>query len=255
MVEQLPKQDNAATFEQLWEISNELRQKLEARFQLQPDPSTKDLQSYASFNGESQGSIDTFVSSEIDWLVHSWLRNSTSGFTNIHLTIWLRSHIRIPHLAYAFGTFPPLFFYMDYVPRTDLLTDLAYLDRYYEPANQTFLKLQADPRLTPFISKNLYMRQSQSHTSLCYTCPIADETIDLVRTVAHEMLDRWLTWVEEAEPVPENRRAALAERDLLVRRAIVERDPANQMAVQFFGKELTEKLVRSLWGGDRISEN
>lgn len=253
MVELPLNQDNIATFEQLWEISNELRRKLETRFQLQPDPSTKDLQSYASFNRESQGSLNTFVSSEIDWLVHSWLRNSTSGFSNIHLTIWLRSHIRIPHLAYAFGTFPQLFFYMDYVPRTDLLTDLEYLDRYYEPANQTFLTLQADPRFTPFISKTLYMRQSQSHTSLCYTCPITDETIALVRTVAHEMLDRWLTWVEEAEPVPEDRRAALAERDLLVRRAIVERDPANQMAVQFFGKELTEKLVRSLWGGDRIS--
>lgn len=33
---------------------------------------------------------------------------------------------------------------MDYIPRTDLFTDLEYLDRYYETVNQTYLTLQAD---------------------------------------------------------------------------------------------------------------
>ncbi|EKF00769.1 hypothetical protein FDUTEX481_08581 [Tolypothrix sp. PCC 7601] len=32
--------------------------------------------------------------------------------------------------------------------------------------------------------------------------------------IAHEMLDRWLVWVDEAEPVPENTREDLANRDL-----------------------------------------
>ena len=49
----------------------------------------------------------------------------------MHLTIWLDQQIRVPHLAYAFATVPHLFFYMDYIPRTDLFTDLEYLDRYF----------------------------------------------------------------------------------------------------------------------------
>ena len=243
--------DNTSVFEQLWGITNELRHKLDARFQVHPDPSTKSLQTYSALTGEAQGSLNTFSGSEIDWLVHSWLRAPKSGFSNMHLTIWLGSQIRVPHLAFVFATIPQLFFYMDYIPRTDLYTDLEYLDRYYEPVNQTYLTLQADSRFEPYISKNLYMRQAQSHTSLCYTSPVTDETLSVARTVAYEMMDRWLTWVNEAEPVAESERTVLSERDLFVRRAVAERDPDNKIAIRLFGPELTDKLVRSLWGGDR----
>jgi hypothetical protein len=66
------------------------------------------------------------------------------------------------------------------------------------------------------------------------------------------MIDRWLDWVDEAEPVAESERTALSERDLFVRRTVAERDPDNQIAVRLFGAEMTDKLVRSLWGGERI---
>ncbi|MBD2214113.1 hypothetical protein H6G27_30235 [Nostoc linckia FACHB-104] len=84
-----------------------------------------------------------------------------------------------------------------------------------------------------------------------YPSPTED-AIELIRAIAHEMLDRWLVWVAEAEFVPENARMALATRDLWLRRSSAERDPDNQIAVRLLGAELTEKLVRSLWGGDRI---
>lgn len=145
MIEQ-PKADNTTVFEQLWGITGELRQKLDTRFELHPDASTKNLNSYSSPDGNSQGSLNTFWGTEIDLLVHSWLRNSKSGFNDMRLTIWLGAQIRVPHLAFAFGTIPHLFFYIDYVPRADLFTDLEYLDCYYEPVNQTYLQLQADSR-------------------------------------------------------------------------------------------------------------
>lgn len=254
MLEQQTKLDNTAVFEYLWNLTKELRQKLDARFETHPDPSTKDLHSYSAQVGAAHGSLNTFSGAEIDWLVHSWLRDPISGFSNMHLTVWLKPHIRVPHLACAFSTFPQLgiLFYMDYIPRTDLFIDLEYLDRYYEPVNQTYLRLQGDSRFEPFISKTLYIRQAQSHTSLCYTFPEHEETLALVGTVAHEMLDRWLSWVDTAEVVAESARPALAERDLFVRRTIAERDPDNQVAVRFFGEAMTDKLVRSLWGGDRI---
>ena len=251
MSEQNGEIEHQVVFTRLWNILGELRQKLDARFELHSDPSTKDLESYAAPNG-SHGSLNAFSGPELDWLVHSWLGNPKSSFCNMHLTCWLGSQIRVPHLAYAFATVPHLFFYMDYIPRTDLFTQLEYLDRYYEPGNQTYLKLQTDPRLTPFISKTLYIRQAQSPTSLCHMCPVTEDTLALLHTVAHEMMDRWLTWVDEAEPVAESERAALSKRDLNVRRAIAERDPDNQRGVALFGAELTDTLVRALWGGDRV---
>ncbi|AFY34610.1 red chlorophyll catabolite reductase [Calothrix sp. PCC 7507] len=252
MREKQPNLDNTAVFEQLWGVTNELRQKIDARFAVNPDPSTANLQTYSAAIGDAVGSLNTFSGAEIDWLVHSWLREPKSGFCNMHLSLWLGSQIRVPHLAFAFATVPHLFFYMDYIPRSDLFVDLEYLDRYYEPMNQTYLGLLTDSRFQQYISKALYIRQAQSHTSLCYTSAVTEETFAVVRTVAHEMMDRWLRWVDGAEPVPEQERAALSERDLIVRRAIAERDPDNQIAARLFGEEMTDKLVRSLWGGDRI---
>ncbi len=255
MTQQPTDLDNKAVFEQLWGITKELHQKLETRFQLHPDPSVEDLQQYSSLDGNMKGSLTAFSGKEIDWLVHSWLGNpEKSNFTTMRLTTWLKSHIQVPHLAFEFGTLPnaDIFFYIDYIPRTELLTDLAYLDRYYEPVNQTFLKLQSDSRLKLFTSKSAYIRLFQSPVSLCYTGAPTIETLELIRTLAHETLDRWLTWVDAAEPMPEDAQEALAARDLALRRISAERDPGNKFAAQLFGSELTDKLVRSLWGGDRI---
>ncbi|MFB2771087.1 red chlorophyll catabolite reductase [Pelatocladus sp. BLCC-F211] len=249
MVEQQTNLDNTPVFEQLWKITNELREKLDARFELHPNHATQELQSYSSLTGEAHGSLKTFSGSEINWMVHAWLRDSKTGFSNMHLTIWLGSQIRVPHLAYGFGTVPHLFCYMDYIPRSDLFTDLEYLDRYYEPVNKRYLELQADPCLKEFISKTLYMRQAQSRTSICFTSQITNETMTLVQTIAHEMMDRWLIWVDRAEPVAQEEQQALAARDLFIRRTIAERDPDNQLAIRLFGAEMTDKLIRALWAG------
>jgi hypothetical protein len=249
MIEQQPNADNTLVFERLWSITEELRQKIEARFELHPEPAAQNLQELSSADGSVKGSLNAFSGREIDWLVHSWLKKS--NFTTMRLTAWLGSHIQVPHLAFEFGTVTNIFFYMDYIPRTDLVTDLEYLDRYYEPVNQTFLTLQADSRLSPFTSKSLYIRLFQSPINLCYTCSDTEDTLTLIHTLAHDMLDRWLSWIGEAEPVPEDARGALAKRDLFLRRTSAERDPGNQLAAQMFGTELTEKLVRALWGDDQ----
>ena len=251
MIEQQPNADNTLVFKQLWSITEELRQKIEARFELHPEPATQDLQEFSSPDGNVNGSLNAFSGREIDWLVHSWLKKS--NFSTMRLTAWLGSDIRVPHFAIELGTVGNIFFYMDYVPRTDLVTDLEYLDRYYEPVNQTFLTLQADSRLSSFTSKSVYIRLFQSPINLCCTCSDTEDTLELIRKLAHEMLDRWLSWIDEAEAVPEDERAALAKRDLFVRRTSAERDPGNQLAAQMFGAELTDKLIRALWGSDRTA--
>ena len=131
-------------------------------------------------------------------------------------------------------TLPDIFFYLDYIPRTDLLTDLDYLERYYEPVNQLFLNLQEEPSLSMYTSKSVYIRQFMSPIGLCYTSPATNDTVNLLRTFANEMLERWINWVEEAEPVPEDIRTALAEGDLFLRRSSAERDPGNKLAEQMF---------------------
>jgi hypothetical protein len=95
----------------------------------------------------------------------------------------LGSQINVLYIAFEFAPVPQFFFYIDYIPRSDLAIDLDAIDRHYEPVNSTFLQLKADARLHSFISRSLYIRQIQSSISLCYTCSVTEETLNLVRTL------------------------------------------------------------------------
>ncbi|MBX3038198.1 MAG: hypothetical protein KF758_14900 [Anaerolineales bacterium] len=251
LLDENPTEDRTQVFEQLWGILNELRAKVDARFSTEPDSSVADLQPYQSADGKAKGLLSAFVGKEIDWMVHSYIGIPTQSFTNMHLTIYLGPHIRAPHFGLATGTMPDIFYYCDYIPRADLLTDLDYLDKYYQPANESYLKFRNDKEFPQFVSKTLYMRTSISEIGHCYLVPPTQKMIDSLRDLSHEMLDRWLKYVDEAEIVPLEERVALAERDLQVRRAIVERDPANPIGEKLFGKQMADRLVRGLWGGDR----
>lgn len=165
----------------------------------------------------------------------------------MRLTSWLGSEIDVPHLTFDFGTVPNLFFYIDYIPRVDLWTNVDYVERYYEPINSTYLSLHENPELSLFVSKGLYIRLIQSPTHVCYTCPSSEQSLELIRSVSHEMCDRCLNWVENAQRVPEEKQAELALRDAQMRRISAERDPGNSMAKLLLGEELANQLVRALW--------
>lgn len=252
LITQTPDRDNREQFSEMWRILCELRERIGQRFELKPDPSVEDLASYGSTDGSTKGHLSAWAGDEIDWMIHSFMGTPARSFSNMHLTAWLGPQVDVPHFGMALGTIPDMFVYLDLVPRADLLTDLDYLDRYYEPRNARFLDFEGDFEFKPFVSRTLYMRQAQSRTSLCYMAKPTAANIDKVRKAAHEMLDQWLRFVDEARPVPVEKQAQLAARDLFVRRAISERDPANVMGEKIFGKQLTDRLVGTLWGNGRV---
>ena len=244
--------DSTDTFERQWAITEELMSKLRQRFEFSRDLSTEDLESYRAKTEYPAGRLAAYSGPEIDWLVHSWIGNPTVGFTNMHVTVWLGPHVDVPHFGFACGTLPDVWFYIDYNPRSDLMLDTEALDKYYAPLNEQFLAVRADSGLIPFTSKALYVRQALSHVAICCTTEATEARLGQIRDLAHDRLDRWLRYVDEAEPVEVDRRPMLAANDLTRRRNIAERDPANVMSVRFFGEEMTDRLVRALWGGDRV---
>lgn len=131
-----PDLDRSVAFDHLWETLRQLRARIGQRWVLTPNPQTDDLRAYADASGDTRGSLNTFSGPEVAWMVHSWIGNPKRSFTNMHLTIWLGPETRVPHLGMALGTLPELFFYMDYIPRADLMSDLDYLDRYHQPVNE-----------------------------------------------------------------------------------------------------------------------
>ena len=250
MVDSSPGLDRQSNFEQLWQLTGELFDRVKARFELNLDPSCKDLMPYKGIDGAG-GYLANYAGPEIDWLVHSWTGNPKATFTNMHLTIALGPHIDAPHFGFALGTIPDFFVYMDYLPRRDLWTRPDYADKYYGNANQTYLAMQSNKAFRPFISRDFYTRVAQSPASLCYGAAVNDLNMATIRKVSHAHLDNWFLMIEGATAVPADERAALAERDLLIRRTITERDPANVVVDKLFGQDLGRRLVRQLWGADR----
>jgi hypothetical protein len=249
-----PDLDNTATFLQLRAIQDEVWAKIAARFALHRDGSTTGFESYTSPDGAATGTLQAFTGPELDWAVKAWIGNPARSFCNLHITLWLGPQTRVPHFGLACGTFPVIFTFLDYLPRVDVRLQPEYLDQYLQPVNERFLQLQADQRVKPFISQNVFVRAAVSPVGLNFIAPPNTEgVVEQFRTHAHEMVDRWLGWVDAAAAVPEAERAALAADDLALRRNIAERDPANVVAEQIYGKAMADSLVRGLWGGDRVT--
>ncbi|TDC89028.1 oxidoreductase [Actinomadura sp. 7K507] len=252
MLDESPTVDVTETFQRFDAILDALKAKIDARFETTRDPSTEALETYGTYPDGPGGTLAAYSGPEVDWMVRSWLGNPAASFANLHLTVWLGPHVRVPHLGIALLVWPEGWFYLDSVPRTNLLSDGEYYDRYYEPLNEQWLAVrEQNPGFEWFTSRAGFIRASLSPTAHCYSFPRAEKNIDLVGRLLDEHVDRWLGWVDEAETVPEAERPALAATDLAIRRNIAERDPANVMGVRYFGQETTDLLVRGLWGGDR----
>lgn len=242
--------NKTSTFEQLSTFVTECKDRVLDRFELQVDPGTDPIATYGTPEG-LRGELVARTGPEMDWMIHSWMGNPAEGFTNIHLTCWLGPHTNVPHFAMACGTLPSLWCFVDLLPRADLWTDLDYVDRFYYPSNDTYMALRNDPGAPAFVSQDTYTRITVSASAFCGVFDDTQDRVDLIKSLATERLDQWFGFLDDAPVVAPADRAPLAERDLAMRRNVAERDPANALAERFFGPELTEQLVRGLWGGDR----
>ncbi|MFB9181759.1 oxidoreductase [Dactylosporangium sucinum] len=254
MLDASPVIDVHDTFAQFQQLLIDLKAKIDARFVTTRDPSTEALEAYGTYPDGPGGRVAAYSGPEVDWMVHSWLGNPAQSFVNLHLTCWLGPQVRVPHLGIALLCWPGGWFYTDYIARTELLVDGEYFDRYYAPTSDAWLAHRDDPEFVWFTSRAPFIRASLSPNAYAYSFERKARNIDVVSGVLHAQVDRWLGWIEEAEPVPDGERAALRQRDLAVRRNIAQRDPANVMGVRYFGQETTDRLVGALWGADRQLE-
>ena len=220
---------------------------------LTSDEACADIHEIPGINGEIVGNMYTYTGSPVDWLIRSWIGDPERGFTNIHLTPWLDSTTDVPHLGFAIGTVPDVFFYIDLMPRVDIPANKDYLDKYYEPINQIWVDLKNDVSYQAFNPVHLYTRAVLSPVCLSGVVPF-EVFKEKIEGAMIKYIEHWLMLIKNAEPKPENEREALKARDEHVRYTIVENDPANPLAERLVGKDLADRLVRILWGGERSEE-
>ena len=238
-----PDVDVSQHWERLWGIQTGIVDRVKARFPVEKHPACTGREYYTSPDGRMEGSFSGYSGEQVDWLVHSWIGNRKASILDINATVFLGQQTRVPHLAVIFGTIPKLFFYADYTPRADLRTDLDYLNRYYEPVNEEYLKLRSHPNFTWSVSHGTYLRGLLSPVCSSLIGELNDENIDICEQYLKGFIDRWFGWLDDAEPVPEHDRGALKEYDYTVRELGYRLDPMNALVVPVFGQEEFDRML------------
>jgi hypothetical protein len=250
LVAESPDEDVRATWEAMWGVLTEAKEKVVAELPVELHPSCADYEYYTP--GSFEGSLRTYTGPGVDWLVHSWIGNRQASILDMNLTVWLGQQVDVPHLCLVIGTVPLLYHYTDLVPRRDLAVSPDYLARYYEPANEEWLRFRGDDRFTWSVSHGAYMRSIISPVCHSLMTERTDENMALVREHVLERVDRWLDLVCNAEPVPEADRPALRRRDHELRRLCYSLDPMNALAAKSMGEETVEKMVALRMGAETL---
>lgn len=229
--------------EQAWDI-------IRSSLNLREDRACQDIQNIPDLQGNIVGNIHTYTGDRIDWIVRSWIGKPETGFTNIHLTCWVNEEIDVPHLGLALGTAPDVFCYVDFLPRYDAPVSFDHLNQYHEPMNETWIALRRHPAYKTFNPVHLYTRSTLSPIAVCGLLPFADFKA-LVEPVMLQYVRKWVELVQTAQPISPEKRPALRQRDEILRRTIVEKDPANILADRMLGVPMRERLVRILHAAER----
>jgi len=249
-----PDVDVSRYWERCWGILSGVKQRIADRFPaLVREPNTVDRDYYTSPSGEWEGSMKAWSGPGVDWLVNSWLGNRQASILDMNATAFLDQQTDVPHLVIVFGTIPKLFFYADYTPRTNLLTDPDYLDRYFgDEVNSAYLELRGHQNFQWAVSHGNYMRALVNPATQSLTGELDDVNIDILEGYIDAMVTRWLGWIDAATPVDEDRRRALRDLDYSIRRLGYERDPMNKLAVQVFGADNVDSMVDIRMGREQM---
>jgi hypothetical protein len=227
--------------------------KVTDRFELHKDPSTEGRGLTGEMGSGIHGDIQCFVGPDIDWLVYSWMADPEHGFANMHLTISPAAHVDVPLFGMAFAVFGPYpWAYIDYGQRRDQSVDREYHYKYFDVLNENWLQVRRNNQdLRWFTSPTSYIRAVTSPIAFCYSGPMEQPTIDIIKDQAHLYLDTWLGFWDNPGIVPVEEREAMQQYTVDWRRTVAELDPANVMGERLFGKEITDNLVSTLWGDGR----
>lgn len=247
-----PNVDNTEIFNEFWRILTDLREKLEKKFFVKRHPSSEGYEYYQMPDKNYEGSLNTYENDVVEWMVHSWIGNRKASILDMNFTVWLGPQIDVPHLGIVFGTIPKIYHYSDCLPRRDLMTNHEYLQKYYEPFNQDYLKMRGDARFETMVSHGSYMRAILTPIAQNFSSERDLKIIPVLEEYVHKLFDYWLKMVENAEILPEAEQRELQKRDHYLRQACYKFDPMNALSRKFLGDELTDTLVNARMGQAQI---
>jgi len=238
-LEDNPNVDVSKQWERCWNIHGKINERILNYFSdASLHPISEGADYYTSPDGQMEGSFAGHTGGGIDWYVRSWIGNRKASIIDMNINVTLGQETRVPNLMIIFGTVPNLLFYADYVSRSDIKVDEAYVQKYYEgAANQDYLDFRADTDFVWSASHGPAIRGMQSPVCSSYITELTDAHIDKCEAYLEKFVDRWFGWLEEAEETPMDERDAQQQYDFTYREYTNRSDPMNVLAERVFGEE------------------
>ena len=234
-----PNVDVSRQWERCWNIHGKIADRILNYFdgtKLHPISTGADY--YTSADGNMEGSFFGYTGGGIDWFVRSWIGNRKASIIDMNINVCLGQETRVPNLMIIFGTVPNLLFYADYVARSDVKVDEAYVQKYYEgAANKDYIDFRANTDFVWSASHGPAIRGMQSPVCSSYITALTDEHIDQCEAYLEKFVDRWFRWLDEAEEIPMDERDAQQHYDFTYREYTNRSDPMNVLAERVFGAE------------------
>ncbi|NND54228.1 MAG: hypothetical protein HKN56_04565 [Gammaproteobacteria bacterium] len=240
-----PNVDVSKQWERCWDIHGKINDRILKYFGgAQLHPVSEGAEYYTSPDEQMEGSFFGYTGGGIDWYVRSWIGNRKASIIDMNINVTLSQHIRVPNLMIIFGTVPNLLFYADYVPRVDLKVNEDYVKKYYEgEANNDYLEFRANTDYVWSASHGPAIRAMQSPVCSSYITELTDEHIDQCEAYLAKFVDRWFRWIDEADEVPADERAAQQEYDFTYREYTNRSDPMNVLVDRVFGEEQAKFML------------
>jgi len=244
-LEDNPNVDVSKQWERCWNIHGKISEQILKRFgDAKLHPISEGAEYYTSPDGQMEGSFFGYTGGGIDWYVRSWMGNRKASIIDMNVNVTLSQHIKVPNLMIIFGTVPNLLFYADYVARSDVKVDEAYVNKYYEgEANADYLEFRANTDFVWTASHGPAIRGMQSPVCSSYITELTDQHIDQCEAYLEKFVDRWFRWIDEAEEVPMEERDALQAYDFQYRDYTNRSDPMNVLAERVFGAEQSKFML------------
>ena len=263
---------NRPVYEGLWEIIEddllgmvqEHEPKLEQRRTWFSEPgSAPSSHTFATADGKCEGTVAGYKGGRIDWITTCKFFSEELGFGNLRIDGWATRDTRCPHVAvHLCIVFNVLFIYIGCPPRTNLVLDDAYNDHVYgtprtstgKSLNDLHVECVEDKAFKQYVSKSHVVNAFMvAPTTLLYTIPFKKKNFERVRELSKMYMKSWLEMLDETEGVlVEDINSKKTQTELLqldVRtRQFCGRDPDTKNVANIFGLEVTDKLVRTLWG-------
>lgn len=193
-------------------------------------------------------------------MIASWLhlKQPQGGAFNItNIAGYLKPSNDIPHFQFELVQCSPTFliFFLDLLPRTDIILRPDYLTTYYEDTGLEKLRqrLAALPEVSPYFSSSLYFRKVVSSTGILVGVKCQESESKRVEEIIQEEIgpiskEVMRIWMElclnnGGRELEEDERSLMEKRDLMIKKKAIEMDLSKTMPLQF-GEEVANRVLQ-----------